>query len=113
MDNELVTLIWSIVGAVTSLLVEVIPGLKETWNDLKWKPLIMLGLALGVPMVLWALSCYGGMAIVDVGCEWQGAVNMLVAGFTAFLVNQTTFAVVSRNTVNAQARVEASGCKCN
>jgi len=113
MNEMAIGVIWAVVTAIVSLLVEVVPGLKEKWNDLKWKPLIMLGLSLVVPVALWALSCYGDMPFVDVTCGWQGAVNMVVAGFIAFLANQTTFAVGTRNTVNAQARVETPNCKCN
>jgi len=109
MSNEMVVLVWSIVNALVSVLLEVVPGLKDKWSDLSCKPLILLGFALVVPVALWGITCYGNITLVQVECEWQGAFSMLVAGFTAFLTNQTAFAVGTRNTSNAKARIEYAG----
>lgn len=105
MSNEtVITFIWSIVNALVSVLLEVVPGLKDKWNDLEYKPAILLGFAVVVPLVLWALNCYAGMAFVEVDCAWQGAFKMFVAGVVAFLANQSTFSLKSRDLPNAVAR---------
>ena len=112
MTTEVITFIWSVVNALVSVMLEVVPGLKDKWSGLKYKPLILLGFALVVPVALWALSCYSGMAFVDVVCSWQGAFQMFVAGFVAFLVNQTAFSTSVRKLPNVQARVVKAECVC-
>ena len=112
MTTEVITFIWSIVNALVSVLLEVVPTLKEKWSEMKYKPLILLGFAVVVPVALWALSCYAGMAFVEVECSWQGAFQMLVAGFVAFLVNQTTFSTQTRKLPNVVARVNGCNGEC-
>ena len=112
MTTEVITFIWSVVNALVSVMLEVVPGLKDKWSGLKYKPLVLLGFALVVPVALWALSCYGGLAFIDVVCSWQGAFQMFVAGFVAFLVNQTAFSTSVRKLPNVQARVVKAECVC-
>ena len=112
MTTEVITFIWSVVNALVSVMLEVVPGLKDKWSGLKYKPLILLGFALVVPVALWALSCYGGLAFIDVVCSWQGAFQMFVAGFVAFLVNQTAFSTSVRKLPNVQARAVKAECVC-
>jgi len=45
-------------------------------------------------------------------CSWQGAFQMFVAGFVAFLVNQTAFSTSVRKLPNVQARVVKAECVC-
>ena len=112
MTTEVITFIWSIVNALVSVLLEVVPNLKDKWSELKFKPLILLGFAVVVPVALWALSCYGGIAFVEVECSWQGAFQMFVAGFVAFLVNQTAFSTSTRKLPNVVARVNGCNGEC-
>jgi len=112
MTTEVITFICAIVNALVSVMLEVVPNLKDKWSGLKYKPLILLGFALVVPVALWALSCYGGLAFIDVVCSWQGAFQMFVAGFVAFLVNQTAFSTSTRKLPNVQARVVKAACVC-
>jgi len=104
MSNELATSIWAIVNALVSVILEVVPGLKNKWSNLQYKPLILLAFALVVPVVLWVLHCYAYIQFLEIECTWQGLFNMLIAGFTAFLVNQTAFAVATRELPNAKER---------
>ena len=112
MTTEVITFIWSVVNALVSVMLEVVPGLKDKWSGLKYKPLVLLGFALVIPVALWALSCYAGLAFIDVVCSWQGAFQMFVAGFVAFLVNQTAFSTSVRKLPNVQARAVKAECVC-
>jgi len=99
------SIIAGIVGAIVSVLLEVVPGLKERWSEWEWKPLTLFGLFEAVPLVAWALTCFAGMAIYDVpDCTWQGALAVMSVGFVAFMASQTTFTLATRKTENARAR---------
>jgi len=91
------------VAAFLSLALEVIPGLRDLWDGVatKYKPLVVLGLSLLVPVGAVGLACGG----VDIGlgatCAnpadaqlWIGAVKI---GFAAFIASQVTFRYVGAN----------------
>ena len=102
MTTELLAVL---VGALVSLALEIIPGLKEVWSGWRWKPLTLFGGFLVIPMIIWALVCYGD---IDVGfavvCGVQGLLQSLWLGFIGFLGNQTGYSVGARTTPNAVAR---------
>jgi hypothetical protein len=101
-----------IVGALVSVGLEVIPGVKEKWNDWKYKALVLFGLFEAVPLVLWALACFAGISFYPMdSCGAEGALRAAVAGFVGFMATQTTYAVGTRNTTNAKVRNQAA-CSC-
>ena len=94
-----------LVGALVSLALEIIPGLKDVWSEWKWKPLTLFVGFLVVPVIVWALVCYGGINVgLEVICGVQGLLQGLWLGFVAFLGNQAGYTVGVRNTANALAR---------
>ena len=94
MTAELITIV---VGAIISVLLQVVPGLNDVWATLRWKPLIMLGVSVLVGAGMWALVCLGGIEIgTAVDCTKQGGVTALYFGLISFLANQTTYAVGAR-----------------
>ncbi len=94
-----------IVGAVVSVLLEVVPRLKDVWSGWEWRRLTLLGLSLGVPLTLWALVCYARVALpFEVACGGQGAFDAAVLGFISFLSGQTTYLVKARQLPNVVAR---------
>jgi len=94
-----------IVGAIVSILLEVVPRLKDVWNGWEWRRLTLLGLSLGVPLAIWALVCYANVALpFKVTCGGQGAFDAGVLGFITFLSSQTTYLVKARALPNAVAR---------
>jgi hypothetical protein len=98
-------LVATVVGVVVSVALETIPGLKDKWTSWKYKPITMFLLFLLVPVIAWALTCYAGLPLFTTAdCTWQGAVYAAGIGLLAFLANQTTFAVATRNTENAVMR---------
>lgn len=98
-------LVATVVGIVVSVALETIPGLREKWTGWRFKPITMFLLFLIVPLVAWALTCYAGLPLfTSVDCSWQGALHAAAVGLLAFLANQTTYAVATRNTVNAVER---------
>lgn len=94
------------VGAIISVLLEVVPGLKKVWTNWQWKPLVLFVGFVSLPVIAWALACFAGINVipVPVNCGVQGALQAAGVGFAAFLGNQTAFSLVSRETKNAQAR---------
>ena len=102
MSTELLVVL---VGALVSLALEIIPGLKDVWSAWAWKPLTLFVGFLIVPALVWALVCYGGIDIgLEVVCGVQGLLQGLWLGFVAFLGNQAGYTVGVRNTANALAR---------
>ena len=94
MTAELIT---AVVGAIISVLLEVVPGLKDVWGTLRWKPLIMLGISVLVGAGMWALVCLAGIDIgTVVDCSKQGVVGALYFGLISFMANQATYAVGAR-----------------
>lgn len=108
-------LIVTIVGAIVSLLLEIIPGLKDKWSAWKWKPLMLFLGFLLVPAAIFVGKCSLGMDIAlppTVTCTLTGLLYALGYGFLAFMGNQTTFSLVTRKFYNARvrnARQAASG----
>lgn len=100
------------VGALVSVGLEIIPGVKEQWNTWKYKALVLFGLFEAVPLVLWALACFANISFYPVdSCGVEGAIRAAVAGFVGFMATQTTYAVGTRNTPNAEARNTRCSCK--
>jgi len=94
------------VGAVVSVALEVVPGLKARWSTWQWKPLTLLGLFLALPLAAWALACFAGIMLIPLPalCGVEGGLRAAGLGFLTFLASQTTFAVATRRTENAVAR---------
>lgn len=102
MTAELITVV---VGAIISIVLEVIPGVKDVWGTWKWKPLTLLVISIGVGLGMWALVCLAGLDLsMLLDCTKQGIASALYFAFLSFLSNQTTYAVASRKTPNALAR---------
>ena len=98
-------LIAMIVGAIVSILLEVVPKLKDAWSEWEWRRMTLLGLSLGVPLALWALVCYAGVALpFEVACGGQGAFDAVMLGIISFLSSQTTYLIKSRSLPNSMAR---------
>jgi len=102
MTNQIIVVL---VGALVSLALEIVPGLKDVWSDWQWKPLTLFVGFLLIPVIVWALVCYGGINVgLDVTCGVQGLLQGLWLGFIAFLGNQAGYSVGASKTANAQAR---------
>lgn len=94
-----------IVGAIVSILLEVVPRLKEVWSKWEWRRLTLLGLSLGVPLGAWGLVCYAGVTLpFEVACGGQGAFDAALLGIISFLSSQTTYLMKSRLLPNSLAR---------
>lgn len=100
-----------IVGALVSVGLEVIPGVKEKWSAWEYKALVLFGLFEIVPVALWVAFCFGGLGLYEMECGTDGLVRALIAGFVGFMATQTTYAVGTRNTTNAKVRNQAA-CSC-
>ncbi len=98
----------TIVGMLVSVLLEVVPGLKDKWSTWKWKRLTLLIGFILVPVVVWALGCYANITFVQNGftCDVQGGLTAVGLGFLAFVGNQGAFGLATRELPNAQKRVE-------
>jgi hypothetical protein len=94
-----------IVGGIVSILLEVVPRLKDMWSGWEWRRLTLLGLSLGVPLGAWGLVCLAGVTLpFEVACGGQGAFDAAVLGIISFLSGQTTYLVKSRGLPNSLAR---------
>lgn len=94
-----------IVGAIVSILLEVVPKLKDVWSGWEWRRMTLLGLSLGVPLALWGLVCYALVALpFEVACGGQGAFDAVMLGIISFLSSQTTYLMKSRQLPNVLAR---------
>lgn len=98
----------TIVGMLVSVLLEVIPGLKDKWSTWEWKRLTLLVGFVLVPVVAWALGCFANITFVQnsFSCDVQGALTAAGLGFLAFVGNQGAFGFATRELPNAQDRVE-------
>lgn len=89
------------VGAVVSLLLEVVPGLAEAWDQLnsKAKRGAVLLLSLGLPLIAVAAKCFG----LDVGLggacpsSIQDVYDALFVGFAAFGGSQWSFVLAGQD----------------
>jgi hypothetical protein len=91
MEQELIAIL---VGAFVSVLLEMVPYLKQVWDKAPWKPVVLVALFLVVPVGAWALTCYAGLDITTGwACTLQGALTALWTGFLALLGNQGMFAL--------------------
>ncbi len=103
--NMSAELISGVVGAIVSVALETIPGLREKWSAWEWKQMTMFALSLGVPVGVVTLSCSFGVELpVVTGCEQGDFINALILGVTHFLSTQTTFLAVSHRLNNAKER---------
>jgi hypothetical protein len=94
-----------LVGIAVAVGLEIIPGLRDKWNDWKWKSLTLFVLALVIPVALWALACFAGIAFIrPMSCDRQGAAMALYYGASAFVSNQGAFAVGAHRLPNARKR---------
>ena len=98
-------LIASIVGFIISIGLEVVPKIKDKWSDWEYKPLTLLLLFVGTPLVAWLLQC---LAELDFGiamdCTAEGLLTVLGVGFIGFATNQATYTIATRKFPNAIAR---------
>lgn len=94
-----------IVGFAISVLLEIIPGLKEEWKTWRWKPLTLLVGFIVAAVALQALTCGGfRVPIVAETCDWRGYLVAAAAGLWAFAGSQGGYITVSRKLPNALAR---------
>ena len=95
-----VGLISGLLGSLLSLLLEVIPGLSDWWNEQEseTKRLVWLGGCIAVPAVLYLISCVANinLGIIMPGCDVDGVVQAIIIGGSAYLGSQGTFAVAGR-----------------
>ena len=93
----------AVVAGFLAIVLEVIPGLSEWWNDSisdRWKPALVLSLSLSVPLVATAVACLG----IDLGLQAmchdsqdpQLWVDSLRLGIIAFLAAQATYQTLAR-----------------
>jgi hypothetical protein len=88
----------AIAGALVSLALEVIPGLKDVWEKTPWKPLILGGFFLVVAAGAWALTCYTNLEIwQNAFCCFEGLLLALWRGVVAWLASQGIFATAVRH----------------
>ena len=98
-------LVSAVVGAIVSVMLETVPGLKEKWSAWEWKSMTMFVLSLGVPVGIVTLSCSLGVELpVVTECGQAGFVDAIILGVTYFLGNQGTFLAISHRLSNAQKR---------
>jgi len=103
MTAEFVTMV---TGAIISILLEVIPGLKDVWSEWQWKPLTLLAVSIATPLAVWGLACHAGISFpFEVKCGMQGALSTVYLGFLAFLSSQTTYLFGTRKLPNVKARL--------
>lgn len=102
MTQEMIALA---VGAIVSVLVEIIPGFKEIWSEWEWRRASLLGLFLVVPLGAWLLTCSVGLVLPgEYICTMQGVLDTVVLGIVAFTGSQTMYLAVTRQSANARAR---------
>lgn len=104
--QAIVAIVQFIIGLVLSLLLEIIPGVKEKWTAWKYKALTLFLLFLAVSIVWWVLGCFANIkwGSHDLGCDTNGALQAIALGFLGFMSTQTAYGVASRKLPNAVAR---------
>ena len=96
-----------VVGAIVSVALEVVPGLKEKWTNWEWKRMSLFVLFIGVPLVSVMLICLAGFELpFVVDCSQQGYLDAIVLGFVAFISNQGTFFTGTHRLANARRRAK-------
>lgn len=102
MTQEMIALV---VGAVVSILVEVIPGFKKVWSEWEWRRASLLGLFVVVPVGAWTLVCTFGLTIPGTYlCIMQGLFDAVIMGIVAFAGSQAMYLAVTRQSANARLR---------
>lgn len=103
MTQELVA---TVIGIVVSVMLEVIPGLKDKWSTWQWKRLTLLVGFVLLPVAVWALGCFAGINFVEQNfpCDVQGGLMAAGLGFLAFVGNQGAFGFAVRELPNAERR---------
>jgi len=102
MTAELITLV---VGILTSILLEVIPKVKDKWAEWEYKPLTMLGASVVVGGGMWALVCLAKLDLkMLLDCSQQGIITALYLALVSFLGSQTTYSVGVRRLENVVSR---------
>lgn len=81
-------LVGMVVGVLSSLLAEFVPG----WADFQYKRHVLLGLNLLVPVAVWLLVCPAELPLpVTVDCSTEGLFAAIGIGITAALGNQGVY----------------------
>lgn len=79
----------AVVAGVISLALEIVPGLRDVWQggvSFRYKPLVVFGLCLAVPLLALAASCAGldlGTGAVCPADLSQGVLDALLTGVFA------------------------------
>jgi len=84
------------VAVVVSLLLEVVPGLAEWWEEVAptWKRLGWLVGCLVLPLVVLGLGCAGlDLGVSAPACNADGVLIALRLGFAAYFAGQATYGV--------------------
>ncbi len=94
-----------VVGAVVSVALETVPGLKTKWANWEWKAMALFILFVGTPLASVLLICSAGFQFpFTVDCSQQSYFDAVILGFVSFLANQTAFLIGTHRTVNARSR---------
>ena len=102
MTQEMIALV---VGGIVSIVLEVIPGLKDVWSKWEWRRVTLLGLFLAVPLGALALVCLAEVSLPGTYiCTTQGVFDAAILGLMAFAGSQTMYLMVARQSANAMAR---------
>ena len=92
-----VSLVSGLVGAIISLLLQVVPGLN-TWWAAQTDTVKRLGWLIGcllIPVLMMVLVCVANvdLGVVMPGCDKDGWVQVILIGGSAYLGGQGTYAV--------------------
>lgn len=84
-------LISSAVGLIISIMLEIVPGMREWWagKGSQWKSLIILLLMVFVGAIVFLLSCYSPYTYVE--CSNFGVwsvVNVVAGAMMAYIASQ-------------------------
>jgi len=92
-------------GVLTSLALEVVPGLREAWARQSSKRLILFAAHTLSPAVVWVLACFIDFPFpFPVPCGRNGLLQVMTLGVTALAGNQGTYAVAVRHLPRVKAR---------
>ena len=95
-----VSFVSGLVGAILSVLLEIVPGLNGWWaaqSDTTKRLGWLIG-CLGIPLVMLGLVCLAGvdLGVVMPECGKDGVVQVILIGGSAYLGGQGSYAVVGK-----------------
>jgi hypothetical protein len=86
----------AVLGAVLSIVLQVVPGLDVLWNDWKYKRATWLGGCLLIPLIIVGLVYAGAPLGIQLPGPfiWDGLITAIRAGLAAYFMSQVTYATV-------------------